>query len=381
MNCIKSLVLCFLFVAQMFVFEVMAQTYSSSIRKWNGNTLSLDEFKGTRPFDAPDSLLSSVDYWINPVYNTMKVNGVKYTYLDYNAYLDLSNCYCVDTRKDENMRLYCQTIFDIAQLYAFKTTMEVLGTDDNPDDVMKFYSNWCTRRCREFRSVTHDGANVDMLRNYNEDVNRELRLCNIDPEKTASLYASNGMGFGASVGLGSIISFNDYIPVLYGFDVGVDFALKKQYLLGINLLIGGFGDAKKNFMTDGGMVYKGDELYGGNLFLSLGKEVSIDDKIRICPFVGLGAQVVGKSLNDYDDKKENFDKYAFAFQLGGMFDFCVKRSCFLMGNKSTMTYGTIRVKPYINVANYSEIGVSPSFNLSVSYTVQMREMIKKHVGF
>ena len=88
--------------------------------------------------------------------------------------------------------------------------------------------------------------------------------------------------------------------------------------------------------------------------------------------------LINKSISDNDGEKNGYRKSGFSVELGSMFDFCVNRKFVLMGKASSMSYSAIRVKPYINVANFSEIGWSPSINISVSWAMQTRGLSKKN---
>jgi len=150
----------------------------------------------------------------------------------------------------------------------------------------------------------------------------------------------------------------DYASKFGGIDMGATVVTTKGNAFMLTVNIGG-GEARKDFKTSEGWIYKNDDLVDTQCLLDYGHVVYQTERVQLIPYGGIGITSYEFVYDKEDDYR--FDKNAFCVNAGLCYDINLTRS-------NSYFSHAIRIKPYAMVSFYNgPLHVVPSFNVAVSW--------------
>ena len=371
-TCVVLAVLC----AQLFTVGVQAQTskYRENRLYWSEGPVSLERFSGGNT--KADSIVSTIIYTIEPRYQTEKIDGVVYRYFKCEAYLDYDYCLLNPRYKhSESARKYAQTLLNICEKYARIATADMACVDNEQhQDILNYYFKRAEGAIDDFSKACSGGKDsLAVNRLYDAsvaDLDRAFK-----PTDYVDYY-KDGKALSVYLGLGGNFPNGEYLGNTYGLNVGFDFMFNSKLFVNADLGISFGGKCGKEFKAGEEMVVKGDKFYLGRMMLNVGCRAYDGRKLALYPYVGIGANFVGKPGKDHNSNEAS----AFAFGAGVHIDIPVKKNVNLYNDifGKTKDRGCVRLSPSVAVSNYSnEIGRVVSFNLGISYSIMATWLKRK----
>ena len=364
------------FCAQLFIVGVQAQTskYRQNRLYWSDGPVSLERFSGGNT--KADSIVSTISYVIEPRFQTEKIDGVVYRYFKCEAYIDYDDCLLNPRYKySESARKYAQTLLNIGEKYARIATADMACVDNEQhQDILNYYFKRAQGAIDDFSKSCSGGKDTLAVNRLYEtsvaDLDRAFK-----PTDYAD-YLKDGNTWDVYLGLGCYFPNGEYLDNTYGFNIGVDFMPKSKLYLNLDMGLGFGGTCGKDFKAAREIIAKGDKFYSGRMMFNIGCKAYESKKLIVYPYLGIGANFVGKS----DENKKSNDTGGFAYGAGAHIDIPFKREVnlvnYLFGRSRAVA--ALRLSPSVTFANYTnEIGRVVSFNLGVSYSVMTTWLKRK----
>jgi hypothetical protein len=356
----------------------IAQSMLSYKRYWDADKpLSLDEFKVKS--ELRDSTISCCATDMELVPGEEVIDGIKYKYYKFTAYMDLEDCYVVYGHKSEPCRLYNQNFLDLTELNSRIATNELWNNNNSYDEVQNYYYRRIVSKSNDVSMETKKGRDSVAIERVHAELEADLKNAIVDP-KYSFLMKTKRFAAGGYLGLG-YMSGNDYYSDNYGICMGFDYVFKNNLMLGLDLSAYFCGSVEKSYYKDDDFVDKGSDYSSGNLTARLGYVACDGNRVKLTPYCAFGY----KSMNALvDGRDKGIEKSAFTYGIGCNIDFVVKKVRYLRrdimigsnrpfySKTSSEMNQSIRLTPSVSWADFSGMGKMRFFGLSLSYTIMQR---------
>lgn len=293
---------------------------------WSKEELVYSDF-WEKPIDH-SPFVSELQYIIGYEYKTRNVSGINYTSFVVSSYVDRNISWIKPEGKTINTLIYCQTIFNIAELYARKLEKKLnnLVIDENQEnlyvhELFNTYLDSCNKVISLFKGETSYGIKESIVMDrYNESWEKLKSL----PRTKLPDYDELNKAWGMDIGLGYGVlkgeiseSLNNHIDFLnYGFMYN-----RNNLYYDLRFLIGTH-KAKKEFKNKEYSLAKDTGSLVVFVDLSIGYQVLNGHKFSAYPFAGL--TLMQMSRTNKIDKKAIEGPYNIHPVLGMQFNYWLK---------------------------------------------------------
>lgn len=278
--------------------------YFDNRKYWSEEELDYDDFRANPIEFSP--FVSEIQYFTSYEYKTREVNGMNYRSFEVSTYVDRSLSWIREEGETPLTLLYCQTIFNIAELYARKmerqlNQLEINAGQENlyVHEVFATYNDRCNRAINQFKGETNYGT-IDSLvvKNY-EASKQELKN---NPRIIFPNYEEKNRSWGMDIGLGYGILQGEITDYLHNYIDFLNYGAMYnhgRFYYDLRLYLGAhkakqeYNHEKYSLDADTGNLVSFIELSGGYQLLNY-------RKISVYPFIGFGMLQMSRT-NHYDN--------------------------------------------------------------------------------
>lgn len=365
---------------------LQAQGYYDSQRKWTKGPLTWNEFKGR--VDNDTSIVKLEWTWSSEA-KTEKVHGRRYTYAAICPAIDLTESWGRGNFHNESTLKFCQTAFDLMELYCRQMTADYAaspkGTD--PQLMFRYYRNQYNRQMDQMYVETRQGQDETAVDLAATRVALELEQTHFDP--SAVVLGERTRRIDVAMGYCAVPSLNDvHTSMSSGGDMMLGYGWSRHYAF-YDLSFAFGGKSQLDIKTTDGNIYENDQVNAMRFTLDYGYRINSSVERPLYPYVGLGMSTLkGPNIEGFaSGKTKPNEKDGFLLTAGMIYDLPITRHYWLKSysggmwgsNEANNTLGTftIRLKPSLQLAHYSDIGWKPSLHLSVMINLGTVEFDKK----
>jgi len=367
MNYRKVLKITLLLLVAILPLQLTGQTFANSRHYWSDGDLTWDSYLGT-PTDTINAGGMKIGY--SRKWEEVKKGNTTYSYNHFITFLNRYESWVADSARTDEHLLYDQTVFDIAELYCRKATIELYSPSyiGHPDDLFEFYYRQMEKRIMELDEKTDTGKVYLALMDYHTYIRDELEKTDFDPAPVDDI-ASQKSVLSMYLGYSLRAPLRGEFSPTHGLTLGYDFFMKR-YLLGMAINLEGFGTSHVYVNTSKGPIHLNEKVRSGSIDLYLGRNVLRNSYFSLSPFAGCGVTFYdGTYYTNAQGERTSREIAGFTLMAGVSTDIIFRNNVRLYsGTVCSSNYSSLRLRPNFSYANMGHgLGWMPSLNLSVSF--------------
>jgi len=346
-----------------------AQEYGNNLRRWEQGKLTWEDFSKREAVSESNSSLSCM---LTYDFGSRKTNDTALYQIFVTAYADKDSSWVNANSMNDTELRYQQVIFDLTELEG-RSLQQKVNRLRKPSEIDSCFRNGMARLEREtmrFKTVSRQGTDVEVIRQWEDSIRKELANSNIATEMIPR-FTATPFGFGAGVGIGSHLytdnlqnSFRPNVDVT----LGLEFAFGRSEIL-LHAGLGGTRVKPDSLPIPGERWSHSDHLECCQLSISYGYRIGIRHKFQFIPFVGYGTTEISTIAGQNDEIRHKEKTGGF---LGGIcMDYLLRTTLNIaptyLSFKECHSIA-LRTKVYIAQANFSDHlnGMTLNFSFSVN---------------
>jgi len=288
------------------IISAKAQNLESSMRYWDEGKLTWEDFE-KRSFEGEGRSYLSPIY--HAEYKTIKHGNLKYHKYVTRTAFDKSNTWVRTEYISDRLLRYNQLILDIAEATR-KDLQKDLNSNSNYSKsyIYEHYTNKALNTIIKLAEESKGGDDVSIIERYEKEI--EPKLAETCSDSIPELKLKN-WGAGYQIGYSTGIftgAGRELLKSHHNFSIGLLFSYKRSHFI-IDMEAGG-GKIRQDIPMEvrnkesvKNVIWPAGENCGHtSIDIDYGYAVYDGAWLKVCPFVGVGASIFSKDLQEEDEK-------------------------------------------------------------------------------
>ncbi len=350
--------------------------FSQEYRKyWKEGALTWEDFQGS----PTEHYLNHLSYALTYNSDSKIINGVKYSGVFSNAYIDKGLSFVHSNLRDDWNLQYHQVVFNLIELNKRRLQRRFfeIASNDRYNNLLGDSKRQLERKIFDFQEASKKGINKDVTKEWLTKTEKDL-----DATKNYEIpdYKRSSWTYGGYLGLEYCMygqEYKEFFNTTIGLALGFEFSYKKIYFAS-NISLTTSTLKKDIYHHD---THIEEKATIGLMNASLGYPLYENDNLRLIPFIGYGVTFLNEPRSD--DRPKSADKKGIASGatfLGLNFDRKRRkqvnfRQSFLDIREEGFHF--IRGRVFLSHSNFNSNLKGYTINIGLSYGIEGRLLSRK----